>query len=431
MSIEEIIFHPIRNKAPSIDPILISVQVHIRHVRRVVLDGGAACDIIYEHCSLKLRKEIRERMKDVYTTLSEFSSEQVNPLGEVSLLIMNDNLRVRDDTFYNALHSLIPGRGQFIRNVVSKQGIKANPAKIQALTSLKRPKTIKKVQSLNEKLTELNRFLSKSTEKSLPFFKTLKGCLEKKDFTWIREAVKAFEEMKRYIEMLPTLVAPKAGENPIVYLAASKECISVVLMTERGKDQTPIKFSTNNEAEYEAVIARLRIAKEMKIEDITVFVDSQLIANQVNGFHNKKADALSKLVSLAIEHLTKKVLVEKLMKKSIYEKQVAIATAKEGTSLMTPIIEYLDSGILPADKKLERKIRVKAHNYRIIDGLLYKRSFLTLSLRCLGPKQEKNVIKEIHGGSHGLHAEPRSLVAKITTLGYYSPSMHRDSTEAI
>ncbi|GJW03912.1 NYNRIN-like protein [Tanacetum coccineum] len=69
-----------------------------------------------------------------------------------------------------------------------------------------------------------------------------KGCLDKKDFTWIREADKAFEEMKRYIEKLPTLVAPKAGENLIVYLAASKECISAVLMAERGKDQRPIYF---------------------------------------------------------------------------------------------------------------------------------------------------------------------------------------------
>ncbi|GJU66803.1 reverse transcriptase domain-containing protein [Tanacetum coccineum] len=92
--------------------------------------------------------------------------------------------------------------GQFLGNVVLKQGIKSNPTKIQAMTSLKRPKTIKEVQSLNGKLIALNRFLSKSAKKSLPFFKTLKGCLDKKYFTWTREADKAFKEMKRYIEKL-------------------------------------------------------------------------------------------------------------------------------------------------------------------------------------------------------------------------------------
>ncbi|GJW45622.1 hypothetical protein Tco_0077268 [Tanacetum coccineum] len=58
-----------------------------RQVGRVLLDEGAACDIIYEHCFLKLRKEVRERRKDVYTTLLGFSGELVSPLGEISLRI--------------------------------------------------------------------------------------------------------------------------------------------------------------------------------------------------------------------------------------------------------------------------------------------------------------------------------------------------------
>ncbi|GJW03913.1 putative reverse transcriptase domain-containing protein [Tanacetum coccineum] len=77
---------------------------------------------------------------------------------------------------------------------------------------------------------------------------------------------------------------------------------------------------------------------------------------------------------------------------------------------MTSIIEYLVSGILPANKKLARKVRVKALNYRMIDGILYKRSFLTPWLRCVGPRQAKKVIREIHGGACGLRAGPRSLV---------------------
>ncbi|GKD39504.1 hypothetical protein Tco_1259711 [Tanacetum coccineum] len=73
---------------PSVDPILISVQVQGRQVGRVLLDGGPACDIIYEHCFLKFQKEIREKRKDVYTTLSGFFGMQVTPLGEISLQII-------------------------------------------------------------------------------------------------------------------------------------------------------------------------------------------------------------------------------------------------------------------------------------------------------------------------------------------------------
>ncbi|GJS35615.1 hypothetical protein Tco_0533997 [Tanacetum coccineum] len=81
------IFLPIRNRALSVYPTLISVLIYRIQVGRVLLDGGAACDIIYEHCFLNLRKEVRERRKDVYTTLLGFYDEQVSPLGEISLQI--------------------------------------------------------------------------------------------------------------------------------------------------------------------------------------------------------------------------------------------------------------------------------------------------------------------------------------------------------
>ncbi|GKC74051.1 reverse transcriptase domain-containing protein [Tanacetum coccineum] len=59
---------------------------------------------------------------------------------------------------------------------------------------------------------------------------------------WTREAEKAFEDMNKYIEKLPTIAEPKAGESLVIYLAALKECVRAVLMVERGKDQRHIYF---------------------------------------------------------------------------------------------------------------------------------------------------------------------------------------------
>ena len=74
--------------------------------------------------------------------------------------------------------------GQFLGHLITKQGIKANPSKVKAITDLQAPKTLKEVQSLNGKLAALSRFLSKGADRSLPFFKTLKGCMDKKTFQW-------------------------------------------------------------------------------------------------------------------------------------------------------------------------------------------------------------------------------------------------------
>nr|GEX29193.1 reverse transcriptase domain-containing protein [Tanacetum cinerariifolium] len=98
---------------------------------------------------------------------------------------------------------------------------------------------------------------------------------------------------------------------------------------------------------------------------------------------------------------------------------------------MTELVNYLKECILPADEKEARKIRLKARQYELIEGILYKRSFLTPWLRCVGPLQAEYVIKEIHEGSCSMHAGSRSVVAKAIRLGYFWPTMHRDAHDII
>ncbi|GJY59558.1 reverse transcriptase domain-containing protein [Tanacetum coccineum] len=132
--------------------------------------------------------------------------------------------------------------GMFLGYQVNTKGIKICPDKVDAVLSLQSPKCLKDVQKLNGKLTSLNRFLAKSVEKSLPFFKTLKKCTKKSDFLWTEEVESAFKQMKELIAKLPMLIAPEEKEELIIYLAASKEAVSAVLMTKREAKQMPIYF---------------------------------------------------------------------------------------------------------------------------------------------------------------------------------------------
>ena len=65
---------------------------------------------------------------------------------------------------------------------------------------------------------------------------------------------------------------------------------------------------------------------------------------------------------MAFAHQTKEVLVEVLAERSIQRKEVSDVICEEESNWMTPIREYLISGILPEDPKLARKVRIKAHN---------------------------------------------------------------------
>ena len=66
-------------------------------------------------------------------------------------------------------------RGKMLRYIIGPKGIRANPDKTKAIISMVEPSTKKEVQKLTERIAELNRFISKSTESSLPFFNALRG----------------------------------------------------------------------------------------------------------------------------------------------------------------------------------------------------------------------------------------------------------------
>nr|GEX62503.1 reverse transcriptase domain-containing protein [Tanacetum cinerariifolium] len=131
--------------------------------------------------------------------------------------------------------------GTFLGYKVDAGRLRVGPDKVEAVLNLPSPKCLKDVQKLNGKLASLNIFLSKSTEKYLPFFKTLKKCTKKSDFQWTVKEEMTFKQMKKLIAE-PMLTVPKEKEELIMYLVAAKEAISAVLLTERDGKQMPIYF---------------------------------------------------------------------------------------------------------------------------------------------------------------------------------------------
>ena len=99
---------------------------------------------------------------------------------------------------------------KFLGFMVSQRGIEANPEKVRAILDMTSPKTFKEVQKLTGRIVALNRFVTKATNKCLPFFKMLKQA-----FAWTDECEVAFQEFKRYLSNPPLLSPSKEGENPV------------------------------------------------------------------------------------------------------------------------------------------------------------------------------------------------------------------------
>ena len=82
---------------------------------------------------------------------------------------------------------------------------------------------------MNGKVAALNRFVSKATDKCLPFFRVLR-----KSFEWTDECHKAFEDLKKYLSSLPLLSLSMPGEELYLYIAVSQVAISAALVRDEG-----------------------------------------------------------------------------------------------------------------------------------------------------------------------------------------------------
>jgi hypothetical protein len=117
-----------------------------------------------------------------------------------------------------------------IRFLVSHQGIEANPDKVKAIEEMCPPRNLKEMQRLAGCMAALGRFIARSGEKALPFFKLMK-CIGK--FEWTLEADMAFAELKKYLTSPPIMVAPTFHEPLLLYIAATPRTASAILVAER------------------------------------------------------------------------------------------------------------------------------------------------------------------------------------------------------
>ena len=157
-----------------------------------------------------------------------------------------NNLQETFDTLRQHQMKLNPNKcafgassGKFLGFMVSQRGIKANLDKIQAILDMEPPKNIKEVQSLTGRIAALNKFVSKATNKCLPFFEILR-----KAFEWTDQCQKTFQDLKVYLTTTPLLSPSIPGEELYLYLAISLHAVSSALIREEEKVQKPVYYTS-------------------------------------------------------------------------------------------------------------------------------------------------------------------------------------------
>uniref|UniRef100_A0A2N9JBP4 Reverse transcriptase domain-containing protein n=1 Tax=Fagus sylvatica TaxID=28930 RepID=A0A2N9JBP4_FAGSY len=298
--------------------------------------------------------------------------------------------------------------GKFLGFMVSQRGIEANPDKIKAVLEMTPPRTTKEVQSLTGRVAALNRFVSRATDNSaliredggtqLPVYYTSKA------FQGAEERYPAMEKLALALVIAARKLRPYFQSHKIIVLTnhlllteeePSEEKpdedweieidgssvkgaggVGIVFKTPEGhllKHSTRLQYpTTNNEAEYEALLTGLR---------------------QVNGEYQRREDRMTKYLKL----------VRNAMK--WFDEVILVQVPREQNTEADALAKLASS-----DEATDQHIEVQ-----------YSPSHLE-------EEAEANyVMREVHEGICGNHSGARSLVHKLVRAGYYWPTMQKDA----
>ena len=166
--------------------------------------------------------------------------------------------------------------GEFLGYIVTKRGIEANPNQINAFLSICRlQQTSRRCRDWPARLRRW--IVSRSTDKSLPFYQILKG---NKEFLWDEKCEEGFEQLKAYLTTPPLLSKLEADEKLYLYVSVSSHAVSGVLVREDRREQKPIyyisKTMTYPEIRY-TMMEKLALAVVTSARKLRPYFQSHLV----------------------------------------------------------------------------------------------------------------------------------------------------------
>jgi hypothetical protein len=356
------------------------------------------------------------------------------------------------------------GEGKLLGHIMSRDRIKIDPSRVQAIDTINIPRNVKEIQSFLGKIKFLRRFIPNFAE----IVKLIIGMLKKSNkVKWIAKAKESFARIKRVIREALVLASPNYLKDFLIFSFISEHTIAAVLLqkNEEGFEQ-PIAFFSkclgDAELKYDIMEKQAYVmVKELKafrtyvlhskiivyvptssIKDILVHPDSdgkrgwwlakiQEFDLEIKPTKLVKGQGLAKLLaesnfrSLGINNI--QVCGEDEDMSELYEQTSEIRIEEKFTSFewYKNIVSYLLTLKCLSDLSPSKAITLKLHavKHYISEGKLYWKDPLGFLLVCLVESEIEEVISEFHEGVCGGHHTWRATAYKILRAGYYWPKL--------
>ncbi|RDX82530.1 hypothetical protein CR513_36660, partial [Mucuna pruriens] len=187
--------------------------------------------------------------------------------------------------------------------------------------------------------------------------------------------------------------------------------------------------ASNNQAEYEALLAGMRLARDLEAKILTAKMKLATCFEKFKLVHvpreqNERADLLAKLASTQRRGQLRSIIHENVESPTVDKEEVW--NIEERETWMTPLIRYLRNGRMDESEEGAKKLSKEAAKYTLVGQRLYRRGYAFPLLKCLDSEEAEYTMREIHEGVCGTHIGGRALASKIARAGYYWPTLKND-----
>ncbi|XP_027933467.1 uncharacterized protein LOC114188974 [Vigna unguiculata] len=211
--------------------------------------------------------------------------------------------------------------------------------------------------------------------------------------------------------------------------------------------------ASNNQAEYEALIAGLKLAKDLGATRLKCNTDSKLVVGQVQGeyqvkddlllqYYHKVLEAMKEFEEITIQHIPRaenaradrlskqvegkekgqlKTIIRQTLTRPSAGECAAVDRAASWIGEVRQLLKKCEAG-----EEMSPPERRRALRFVVIGEDLYKRGFAAPLLKCLSEDEAEYVMNEVHNGICGMHTGRRTMKARILRAGYFWPTMEQD-----
>jgi ribonuclease HI len=354
--------------------------------------------------------------------------------------------------------------GKLLGHIVSAEGVRIDPSRVEAIQALSIPRSRKEVQSFLGKINFLRRFVPNFAEE----VKLITTMLKKEnEVRWTPQSRHSFEQIKKALTEAPVLISPDYSKDFLIFSFASPDTVAVVLLqtNDSGLEQpiayfsralrdAEVRYDTMEKQAYALVKALKAFRTYILQSKIIAYVPSAavkdiLIQPDIDG---RRSKWIAKILEFDLEIRPTKLIKGQGLAKLLAEancQALGISFINECSGIQQDRLSDIDhqrepplaqcpwykdviyflQELRPPDglqRSKARALKLKAVKYCLIDQILYWKDPLGVLLKCISPPEAEKVVAEFHSGLCGGHHFWRATAHKILRAGYYWPTMFAD-----